>query len=106
MSDSQDALDTATAAAQHAAAIAAYNARQAGDQSGYASAIQQLYTLGFTNAAQATDADLLNIANDAAPFSLAGLFGTVEEGALIAGGVLLLIWLGPSIVRAIRKAAA
>lgn len=87
--DSQAAADAATAKAQHAAALAAIAARQSGDQAAYDAAIQQLYELGITNAAQATAQDLQNIADTA---NKEGLFGGLERTAKwVAIGLVALL---------------
>lgn len=93
----QDAADTATAQAQHAAAIAAYNARQAGDLAGYQAAIQQLYTLGIQNAGDASQQDLLNIAASAGGVST---LATVEHLATL-GLVLFGAYVALQLVRSL-----
>jgi hypothetical protein len=98
----QDAADTATAQAQHQAAIDAYNARQVGDQAAYAAAIQRLYALGYTNAASATQADLLTIANSAGG---AGALASVETFLKVGLG-LFGLYLVLQLVRAVRGGRA
>lgn len=90
-----DAQDAATAQQQHALAVMAYNARQAGDWDTYTRAIQGLYALGFENVSQADLSAMIDIAttpND--PF--AGLEKALFWGALFVGGAFFL-------QRAIRK---
>lgn len=95
--------DTQTAQAQHQAAIDAYNAKQAGDAAGYAAAIQRLYALGYTNAAQMSADDLLDVANSAAPLNF---LGSLETLGLWAVGLLGLIVLAPPILRALSRRRA
>lgn len=94
----QDAADTATAQAQHQAALDAYNARLAGDQAAYAAAIQRLYALGYTNAGNATQQDLLNIAASAGG---AGALASVESLVKIGLG-LFGLYVVLQLVRAVR----
>lgn len=57
-----DAQDNATALKQHQLALAAYNAKQAGDFATYSQAIQGLYALGFENVSDADLKSMLDIA--------------------------------------------
>lgn len=93
----QDQADTATARAQHQAALDAYAARQRGDTAAYAAAIQRLYGLGIQNAASASQQDLLAIANSAAGNST---LQNIEALAKI-GAVLLAVYLGVQLVKAL-----
>lgn len=94
----QDAADTATAQAQHQAALDAYNARQAGDFAAYSAAVQRLYALGITNAANASQQDLLNLANQVA------VGGTLASVEAVAKVVVLIFgaYLAVEVVKALK----
>jgi len=86
----QDAADTATAQQQHALALQAYQAKQAGDFATYAQAIQGLYALGIHNVSDANLADMLDIATTPTVDPFAGIEKALFWAALGIGGILLL----------------
>lgn len=85
-----DAQDSSVAAQQHALAIAAYNAKQAGNFTAYSQAIQGLYALGFENVSDADLQAMLDIATTPPANPFAGLTTALMWGGILVGGFVLL----------------